>query len=300
MIDDVFAAISKSWNRMVELLFRPFHLQTYLGFVLLCFFSDCGSMSASSNFSNFDTSNFPSVGDVDPLVGGAVLAVAVAIVAVVVLVSTAIYAGLLFISSRATMMTIDAIQQGQARTLAWELHERAANGLWRFRVGLMLVSTLWVLLVVGIAVGLLGAMGFSGSPAEIVALGQVAVALTLFVAIFPPALLVGVVDWFAKDLAAPVMMVTDTTVIGAFRLLFAAERFDPVSLFLYVLMRVTLAVVVAFAAFPIGLFCCCAFIIPGVRHAVFLPVLLFQRGLSMQWLSTVDPRFASLGTAEAA
>jgi hypothetical protein len=299
MFDGVMAAFTNSWTRMVQVLFQPFNVATYMWFVVVCFLTDCGSpASTNTQTSNIDLSNFPSPQDIEPMVAGVGLAVVAVIATVGVLVSLVLWTGLLFLSSRATMVYIDGIQHGRPRPEAWGLHARAANSLWTFRVALMVISSVWVLVVAGVAVTSLLAMGFSGTSADILVIGQLAITLAILVTVLPPAVLVGVVDWLAKDLAAPIMMVSETSVMGAFRELAAASGFELAGLLIYVVLRVALSMVIAVVTVPISLMCCCAFVIPGVRHAVFLPVYTFQRSLGMQWVASLDERFASLGSLE--
>jgi len=292
VIEPVLEAYSKSWQRMTALLFSPFQIQTYLMFVLIFFLSDCGSLGAQNN--QIDLGDLPDQPTaIDPVAVGAI-AIGVAVVALLLVVAMVVWAGALFLSSRATMMAIDGVRQGAPRWDAWSLHERAANALWRFRVALMAASLGWVVLVVGGAVVAAFVRPYTGSSVGVVQLGRLGLMVLMAIVALGPLVLLGFVDWLAKDLAAPIMMVTDASVVGAFRLLWGAARFESATLFVYVVMRMALAVVVGLMSFPLTLFCCCAFVIPGVRQAVFLPVLVFQRGLSVYWLATLDDRLAPL------
>ncbi len=292
MIEPVLEAYRKSWQRMTTLLFSPFQIQTYLMFVLIFFLAECGSIGAQSN--QIDLGSFPDQPtEIEPLAVGIMVVVAVAVLLGVVM-GMALLAGALFVSSRATMMAIDGLRQGAPRWDAWTLHARAANALWRFRVAVMVAGVGWVALVIGGAVVAALVLPYAVSSIEVVKLGKLGMMGVLLLAVLGPLILSSLVDWLAKDLAAPILMVTDTTVVGAFRLLWGAARFEPATLFVYVALRVALALVVGMVSFPFMLIFCCFFLIPGVRHAALLPVLVFQRGLSVYWLATLDDRLAPL------
>jgi len=297
MIEPVIDAYTKSWRRMTQLLFNPFQVPTYLMFALAFFLSDCGSLGGSTG-NNVDLSDLPSPGTLD----GQTVAIIVGIgllVVVMLLVGAVMWAGVLFLSSRATVVAIDGLQQGLPRLEAHVQYAVAANALWRFRVGVMVAGLAWLVMVVGGSVTAALVLGESGSSPVLLDFGRLALSLMVLFAVLPPALLTVVLDWFAKDLAAPILMATEgQSVVGAFRALWGAARFDPSALFVYVVLRIGLAIVVAMVSFPFLLMFCCIFMIPGVRQAVFLPLLMFQRGLSLYWLATLDDRFASLAPVE--
>jgi len=293
-MERVLGALRDSWNRMVAVLFQPFDAGRYLLLTLFFLFADCGSTHSFNSNLNLDTSSMPSFGDLEPLAAG-IGATVFVVGAVVILGLMLLFWGFfLYLSSQATTLSIAALRDGEPRLESMGEYSGATLALWKFRVMLMLISTAWVVVTVGVALSVLLGVGLSGPTQDVRMLSELAVGLTIVLALLVPAVLVGFADWLAIDLAAPVMMQMGGSTMQAFQTIRSSERFELGELLLYLVARILIAVVVGAVRLPITLLCCCLFMIPGVYHAVFLPILAFQRATSMHWLSGIDDRLEGL------
>lgn len=306
MLDGLIDAVSNSITRTIDVLFRPFDIVRYLWFAAICFVTMCGSNPGSQidlSQSNgpgglLDPANFPDdLSSIEPLF--LVLGLGSVVVSVVLLALVlALMAAFIWLGSHASFMWVDGIQRGTPRWESFEIHKGAANSIFKFRLLLLCINFGGALLIGALAIGAFVAMGLAGLDEGPMAGFQMGVMVLLVFMFFPIVLVTATLNWFVQDITVPVMAITGETVRPALKSVINAPGFDPLALLLYFLVRILIGIVMFIIMFPITLFCCCLFMIPGVSVIVFLPLYTFSRTLGMHWVAGLDERFVELANMD--
>ncbi|MCB9674313.1 MAG: hypothetical protein H6737_04300 [Alphaproteobacteria bacterium] len=287
------SALSSAAERMVAILFRPFDLAKYVLFALFAWLANCSSPDAS-----FQTSSSEEGGGMQDIAGllsdspaaagataGAVVALAMAALVAFLLV----WAIATFLSSRGTFMLIHGIATNDARLEHWNTVAHRADALawFRFRLGAALFGLGW-LGAVGIALMGIGSMAVDEPGAWVP--GAAAIA-----AVLGPILLLGMVlDFFVRELAAPVMYVEEEGVLHALGSVREADGFGLLGLVEFLFVRLLLGTAISVLTVMVSCLLFCLMLLPGMSAVVFLPLTVLARAYSMHWVADLDPRFAAL------
>lgn len=240
---DVSNALSPAWNHMVQLLFRPFSLKTWLA---LGFVSMLAAQGGGGNFNmgNNNTSRGGGPGQspsgteiihwitnhLPLIIGGIVLLIII---------------GLLFswISSVMRFVYIEQLTRNP-RAIREPFHRLRSYGtsyfFWRIGFGLI------ALVIMGLLVGIPVAIGVSSGSSNA---GAVAIVVILAILIGIPVILaLVIIAMLANDFVIPTMYTRNLRVIDAWRVAWPLIKQNSGQIALYILLLIVIGIATAIAS----------------------------------------------------
>lgn len=285
----------RAWNRMKDLLFRPFDLGRWfvIGFTAwLATLTEGGG--AGGNF------NLPLDGKKDlSQIGTFIhqhLAAIIAGAALVLLVGFLFGLLLAWISARGKFMFLDNALANQAEIVApWRRWRRQGNSLfwWQLAFGFVLLAVVVVLagLCVGLAWPDIHAKHFGAHAISAIVLG--------FLFLLPFTLVFGYIVVFLSDFVVPLMRKHDLKTNAAWRRFLPLLRARCGAFLLYGLLRFAVGLVLGMAVGCVGCLAClftcgcvgCLLILPVIGTVILLPVLAWERYWGPEFLRQFGPDF---------
>ena len=287
----VTAPIERAWNRMVDMLFRPFDLPLWFGLGFCVFLANLGR-GGGYNF-NMPTGGGGGTGGQGPpdvweeihngiqwvkdhayWVVGAVVAFYV--------VTTLIWALILWLRSRGVFMEIDNLAFGRGWVKdPWRNFRHLGNNLFKFNfiAGLILSAIMTLSLV---------AAGFIAWP-DIVNRQfdtHLLWGIIVVVVVWPLAVVnYAILEMLLFDFIAPTMYLRDVRVGEAWRVWYHEifrGRFWRLTLFY--LMKLVLGMAVGIASFLVMCLTCCLALLPYLGTVILLPAFVFMRCYTLYFL----------------
>lgn len=283
-------ALGEAYWRTRTLLTESIDLVRIAILALLVFVANC-SAQVSANTSSHGTPGMAQSMDEAFIevvgVGASVTAVTLWVICI-----TTVYAGLLFLSSRASMMLVDSVATLEPRFDAWNTHSAQANALWRFRLAAMLVVVVATYLLY-LVVNLLGVGVTLMLPDAVVGTMAMTALRSVGLLLLPAVWTFYALDFLARDLAAPALYATrgDSTVAA---LKLVVREVETPSLVVYLLLRLVVGFVIDMVSFALLCVCCCIILIPGMWAVILLPLVLYLRAVTLLWFRAESAEFASL------
>lgn len=304
---DYIAPISRAWERMVNILFRPFDLVKWLaiGFTAwLATLLEGGSArggGGSGGGDSFDSETirqsaegiWDSVGSFFESVGTIVM---VFMLAAVILGIIALLVALTWLSCRGKFMFLDNVLANRAEIAEpWTRFGRQGNSLFAWTILFGIGAVILILAVVGI--GVLAIVPFAQGRRMVgLALGGGLSAGLVFVGLL---VVLGYVSLCLNDFVVPIMHRNGTGILAGWGALLELLNSHFWFFVLYGLLRFIFASMLGLAlltAFLIGCCCCCCvtlvFVIPYVGTVLLLPVHVFIRALGPEYLGELDNRYS--------
>lgn len=306
--------LTKAWNRMVWILFKPFDIGKWfiLGFTawLAMLAEGCG-FNFNFDASMFDTGSGGSGGSgtppwnhgswdydgVEPVTPEPVsimdnldaamsslpawaMILIVAIIPIILIISIV----LMWIRSRGKFMFIDNIAQNRSEVV-WPWGEYAAEGNNLFKIDLILTALLLVVL------GLIGVLGyvllydFMHTPGATMQGQDIATVVTLALLAVGAALLYGFIRWVLTALVVPVMYARRVRVLEAWQMTRAEIiRNNLGNVVLFFLLQIALGFGAALIA-TIAV-CCTCFLaaLPYIGTVILLPIFVFMQSFLLYFI----------------
>ena len=208
----------------------------------------------------------------------------------VVVFGVTIWLLMLWLSSRAQFMFIEAIAQNTAEVRAsWTRHKQLGNSLFKFRAIFSVIA--WLATTIIAAVGLL--LAWPDIQAKTFGTGAQTAIVVGVLFLIPIGIAAGVISFLIHNFVTPIMYATGQSVGPAwseFRTAVLPGRVG--SIVLYLLMRIVLLIGVGIASMLIGCATCCIGLLPYLSSVATLPLLIFMRAYSLYFLEQVDSRYA--------
>jgi len=294
--------MESAWRDMVSVLFSPFDLTRWLILGIPLFLINCGSGGGNfnGNFGNpggggSGPSPFTDVVDwVDNnlhWVAAIILAVLLVLVVIGVLVA--------FLQSRGTFMLVDMLSTGVfSAGTAWGRTGALANSYFLFLISVQAISWVVPLIYFFVILGwpffrrvLLGdfVMG------EIITIGIV-MGLYFLLLMLPLFLL----QFVVRNFSVPIMAATNQRVLAATRVAFGLISSAPGAVFVFLLLRIVLAIAAGFLMVMVAFLLCCLLVgcIPVVgQYAVAVvtaPIGIFLWCYSLRFVEQFDDRYKVL------
>ncbi|TAN38410.1 MAG: hypothetical protein EPN23_02420 [Verrucomicrobia bacterium] len=281
-----FKPLETAWNKMKNLLFRPFDLTRWLAIGFTAWLATLGEQGGSFNF--HDVHHRPDVGAfvhehmVLIITLGSIAAALILVLALV----------LVWLSARGEFMFLDNCLTGVARVAEpWQRWRRQGNSLfiWRMVYGCVILAVCVVLagLCVALAWPDIRARVWGGRAiAAVVAGGLLLLLLSL---------VIGYVRIFLSDFVVVLMRRHELKTSAAWQIFLRLFRTQPGPFLLYGLLRFAVGLLIFTAVFLAGcLTCCCGFLmlaIPYVGTVLLLPLPVWQRYWGVEFLRQFGPDY---------
>ena len=295
--------LRRSWDHMLEVLFRPFDLGKWfvLGFAAwLAGLTSAGGGGGSGVDSTFEVERTADdfgeaaeslAGMIDYLMNQRFLLVLVALAMIAAFVLVVL---LTWISSRGKFIFLDGVVRNDAQIREpWSRFREAGDSLFRFR---------FVFGVIQLAVGLFfgGALlwlllaNFSYVEAHGLAPLPTALALIAIFVLF--AFLIAAANFALGAFVVPIMYRTGLPVMAAWAELGTLFSMQPAGFLACALIVFLLGIAVGVAVLIIGLMTCCfgflLLMLPYIGTVLLLPVHVAYRAFTVIFLAAIDERFA--------
>lgn len=297
----VVEPVGHAWDRMLEVLFRPFDIGRWFTIGFCAWLATLGESWGGGGFGGGDNRG-PGRGqqriEVREVIGEArdyvmdnlgwlVPTVIAALVLIVALVL-----GILWLSSRGRFMFLDNLATNQARVVApWHEFRPHGNSLFLFRLGLALAGFVLVLPAFGAGGWAIWRMIDLGEPVAlplVIAVGGVGVGLLISLAF-------AVVTKLTDDFVVPVMWLRTPSWRVAWGEVAALIRNQPVPFMGFLLFYVLLLLATAVVVIGVTLLTCCIagclLGLPYLGTVLFLPVFAFFRAYSAKFLAQFGPSY---------
>lgn len=286
--------ISPAIDRAGRILFRPFDPAVWfvLGFCAwLARLGESGGSAgwrASSDGSSFErtTTGFGRAFDEH-------LALVLVLTIVLFVVVVAIMLLVLWVSSRGKLMFVDGVVRERAAVVEpWHRFRRQGNALFLFRLVLAVAG----FVVVGLLVGLLAVTVFAtgaswdepAGPFVFLALiGWFAVVATVVIAF-------ALVTLLTNDFVVPAMWVHECGPVDGWGHVLPLLSAHPGTIVLYVFVRIIIAVVLVALTLIGCCATCCLALVPYLGTVLLLPLHVFRRGYSIEFLGQLGGPWARL------
>jgi len=225
--------------------------------------------------------------------------VPVAIVGFVLIV--ALWLLVVWLSSRGRFMFLHCVANNRAEVkVPWSKYERQANSLFVFR---LILGVIGVFAVFGpiVFVGLLiTGMVSAGQPA----VGGIAGAVFIVLAIILISICLAVVVLFTGDFVEPIMLMRMTSCTAAWGEFVGILGANKGRFFLYVLFKIVIDMAIGVVVMLIVCAtCCCAgclLAIPYIGTVLALPLLVFKRAYPLYYLQQYGPQYDIFASEEQA
>jgi hypothetical protein len=280
--------MSRAWDRMVGLLFRPFDPARWLVLGFAAWLAGLGGSRAGGSVSrSLDLEDMPGAATLGwPWTHSWEHFWALPFVALAILIVLSLAVLVLWVSSRAKLVWVDDLVTGNAAIVEpWNRLGRLGDSLfvWRLIFALVVIAALAV-----VAVTLVG-------PAALAA-GTDVLAGMSFAAMFAggtAAVVLGgaaaVVSLLLDSFVVPIMYRYQLSAIEAWRAFLPWLSAFPGQFVLYTLVALVLAMVFGAVSVVLLFVTCCVVAIPYVGTVLLLPVWVVWRLFSLEFLAQFDP-----------
>ena len=302
------AAVRPAWERMKDILFRPFSMSKWFALGVSAWLAALGEGGGSSfsgntgDFGNGDMANTLGGGDMQGIIseiqnfwyeyGALVLGISAVVILIVIVI--AIFVA--WLRARGKFMLLDNVVHNTAEiAVPWKTfaqHGRSLLG-WYIVYGLVGLLIFAILGGIGFLTVILPCIRTESFPAAalsgLIGLGVLATVIGIAMAY---------ISRFVEDFVIPMMYHFDLTVLeawGRFRPLFAANRgtFIVYGLF-YLLLTMAGGIMVLLALLATCCLGACLLIIPFVGTVALLPIPVFFRAYSLEYMAQFGPEYRVL------
>ena len=291
----VTAPLGPAIERMKKLLFQPFDLTVWLTIGFAAWLAQLGRSGGGGAGFNVGDHRGNSLAEVlrdawTYIVNNLYWIVPVLIGAAVIILC--LWLLFTWLSSRGEFMLLHCVSERKAEvSVPWTLYAQHANSLFLFRVVLGLITFALIAPLVALGVWNLDRI-ISGASRTLVS-GAV-MALTVLAGL-TVAVAFAVVQKLTRDFVVPLMFLhTDNCVVAWRRLLLTLTR-NVLDFVLYILFSILLAVVIGVLVLAVVIATCCLagclMSIPYVGTVILLPVYVFKRAYSAEFLAQYGPEF---------
>lgn len=315
----VTESMGPAWERMKNLLFRPFNVGTWFSFGLAFFLQSCLEGGGGGNFNlpsgggggggshrgesddhlggllhdlgsrlgsslggaGVRPSPFAVLDRLDPTMLVAILAAALVLAIPIVLLMT-------WLGTRGQMMAIRGVATGRADVSEnWSGTRSAGGALFKLHLALMGLGFVTLAPVVGVGVVVtLPILRDHADPRTMLGpvLGLAFAALVVMI----PFLLVRAMT---RNFVAPIMLKHDIGAREAWKRFWAVGRDHVGSIFVFFILRALVGLGAAIAGTLAGFLTCCIGFLPFLHDTLMAPYHVFERAWTLEVLASMSPDF---------
>ncbi len=283
--------VSPALERVKRVLFRPFDLGKWFTIGFCAWLAQLGESGGTGG--NFNLGSHQNYGDnlrndfvrardyvLDNL--NWILPLA----AVLVVVGLAFWLLFLWLNSRGKFMFLHCVVRDKAEvTEPWHQFAREANSLFLFRLGLGLISMIFTLPLLIIAIVIVGKMFLTGQfvPNAIIS------AIGLGLLFFGVAIVFAIIRKLTLDFVVPIMFLRRNRCLSAWKELGSLVAGHAGTFILYFLFQIVLAMAIGTIVVVVILITCCIagclMALPYLGAVLLLPVSMFKRCYSLYFLA---------------
>lgn len=284
--------LSRAWERMKQVLMRPFDLATWLviGFAAwLAGLADSAPGGFKWILDNDDLGRGPHIArHADSWLEAREALIWLPLVFLAVMIVVAILLVVLWLSSRAKFIFLDNLVRRQAAIVEpWHRFRDLGNSLFLWRLGFILISGVIVLALLLLFIAPAATLRISDAVA---ALSYAAMALGVLLMVVL-GVFFGYVALFLEGFIIPIMYKFEIKATEAWRYFLPWFRSRPLPFLLYGLFVLVLALGF-FLLFSIAcVLTCCIVALPYVGTVILLPIWATYRLFSVEFLAQFDPGF---------
>lgn len=300
------AAVGPAWLRMKEILFSPFSLGKWFTLGFTAWLATLGKNSGGSGSFNpgdvkSDSGKWPGLGTIDPdaiinrvksfldTYGGTIAVIAVIAVIVVLAIGLVV----LWIRSRGKFMFLDNVVKNRAEVSEpWKVFAEHGNSLflWNIVFGLVCLAGFGLLLAVTFFSVIMPCIKAQAWVPSVV---PAIVFMSVFWFVF--AIATGYVTRFLEDFIVPIMYGLNLSAMEAWQRFFGILKPHFRQLILYGLFYFVLGIGAGVCVLMLILVTCCiagcVLIIPYLGAVLLLPVTVFFRAYSIEYLGQFGPEY---------
>lgn len=287
----VIAPVSLAWERVKDVLFRPFDLAKWLTIGFCAWLAFLGESGGGGGGGNWKMSN--NRGEAQRALADAKRFVMdnlewiIPLAAMLVCIGIVVWLAITWLSSRGKFMFLHCVatNSGEVRE-PWIRYGEQANSLFLFRIVFGLISLVAFLpFLIG-----LGVLVLAFASGESTLAGGALIWLVLLGLAFICGTLVFVlIAALMEHFVVPIMFLQGTNCMQGWRQLIALMLEYKGSFVLYILFQVVMHIILGVAVFALVIVTCCVagclLAIPYIGTVLFLPVLVFFRSYSAYYLA---------------
>jgi hypothetical protein len=302
----VIDPITPAFERVKEMLFRPFDLRKWLviGFCawLAYLGTNGGGGGGGGGGSNWKVFNKPQERQAQIVEGinnakeyvsdNLFWIIPVAVTMSVVIIGICLL--ITWLNSRGRFMFLHCVATNKAEIkIPWQKFKEHANNLFLFRIVLFIIGFFTVALpVIGIAFFVI--MMVSGAVPSVASIPGI---IVFGLIIFALSIVLFLVKKFTFDFVVPIMFLRTANCLAGWREFLAILSVNKLRFALYILFQIVITIVIGTIitiGFCIGCcFCCISLLllIPYIGTVILLPVSVFKRSYSLYYLQQYGPDF---------
>lgn len=299
---EIVAPTSRAWHRMVSILFRPFDLAKWC---VLGFTAWLATLMENSGSSFNGPSGDPNSQDIDEFFSEAGEFISsnlewiIPLAVLIALVFIALFVVLTWVSSRGKFMFLDNVVHNRALVgFPWKLFRQQGNSLFRWRVWFAVISIPLVILIMAPSGWSIYQLSQSKGDAS-TWITILIVCSLLFMAVI---LILVVIGLFLEDFVVPLMYRHSLSTNEAWRMFLPVFKSRIGTFVLFILWRILLGMGGAIVILTVSFATCCIGLIliaiPYVGTVILLPMSVFFRSISLEFLRQFGPDYDPLTTEE--
>ena len=199
---------------------------------------------------------------------------------------------ILWLSSRGKFMFLHCVALNAAEVEEpWKKFSRAANSLFRFRIGIGVIGMILLLPMLAFIILDILRMVMRGEPT----VEGVMAAIGLGLMFFFFSIVFALIRKFTVDFVVPIMFLRGGTCLAAWREFGGLLSANPGKMLVYILFQIVLGmaigVIVMLAFLVTCCIACCLMMLPFVGTVLLLPVLIFKRAYPLYYLAQYGPQY---------
>jgi hypothetical protein len=292
----VVTPLAPSVDRVKLMLFNPFDLGTWLVLGFCVWLAQLGRVTGGGG-TGFNFGGHKGVSPQsffnetrDYILNNLTWIVPVA--SAILLIGLVIWLALTWVSSRGQFMLLHDVATGRAEIAApWTQYGRHSDSLFVFRAVLGLIGFGLMLPLLVAIVWMLGRLFAPEAGAPLPIIGLILVGLTGILV----AMLLAVVRKLTLDFVVPIMYLHTARCMEAWGTFWALLTHNLGHFLLYLIFSLLLAVALSLLILAAVLVTCCCLgcllILPYVGTVVLLPISIFKRAYSLEYLAQFGPEF---------
>ena len=276
-------AVESAWNRMRAILFNPFSLEKWMVMGFAAWIAGGSAGSGSGGSGNSSGGNPLSDLDLDPVINfwhenGPMI---ILISAILIVLITALSVAFSWLHARGRFIFLDNVLNNRPAIVEpWKQYRKQGNSLFLWNLAFGLIGLLVTLLILGMCLPLIIALLSDKTLNLFSILGIFGAGLLMLLYSIP----ISFLQMLVNEFIVPVMRRHDLRIREAWS--YFMPIFKPAigTFILYALMLFAINMIIGLVVFAGIFITCCCILIPYIGTVILLPVHVFRRLISIEFL----------------